>query len=440
MLDLEYREKEMRKAVLCGALVVVLGLATVAAANSWTVGPGGDYATINAAVTAASPFDDIRVLTGTYAETVVVNKANLRIWADPADTAILDASGYGVGIDILGGGDFTEIDGLEVKNTGYVDGRGAGIGLSGGADSVTIRNCYVHDNSNIAIQSFGDNTLEGISDHLIVEACRLENNGDSGVKLYGSSHARIEGNTFKNNSDYGILVWNYHTPAGYTLDDIQVIGNHMWTNGYGIKIDGNDADGVTNAVVAFNDMFYGSDRGIRLDDYVTNAKIYNNTVDWYQKEGILIEDSSDNAVLRNNIVNGPGQDGIKQEDSTGIDSDYNDIYEWGAGYSAANGFTEGPNSIYVDPLFTAPSRPPGYDTWDYTLQPGSDCIDAGLDIGYPYFGSAPDMGAFEHQPGGPIPEPISLIFFGTGLAGVFGFATRRRMRTRQKIGAHTRGC
>jgi len=28
----------------------------------------------------------------------------------------------------------------------------------------------------------------------------------------------------------------------------------------------------------------------------------------------------------------------------------------------------------------------------------------------------------------PIPEPISMIFFGTGLVGVFGFVTRRRMR------------
>jgi len=30
--------------------------------------------------------------------------------------------------------------------------------------------------------------------------------------------------------------------------------------------------------------------------------------------------------------------------------------------------------------------------------------------------------------GAPIPEPISLIFFGTGLVGVFGFVARRRMR------------
>jgi hypothetical protein len=27
-----------------------------------------------------------------------------------------------------------------------------------------------------------------------------------------------------------------------------------------------------------------------------------------------------------------------------------------------------------------------------------------------------------------IPEPVSLVFFGTGMAGVFGFVARRRIR------------
>ena len=30
--------------------------------------------------------------------------------------------------------------------------------------------------------------------------------------------------------------------------------------------------------------------------------------------------------------------------------------------------------------------------------------------------------------GAPIPEPISIIFFGTGIVGVAGFVARRKMR------------
>jgi hypothetical protein len=39
---------------------------------------------------------------------------------------------------------------------------------------------------------------------------------------------------------------------------------------------------------------------------------------------------------------------------------------------------------------------PDFDT-DYTLLPTSPVIDAGIDVGLPYNGDAPDMGAFETE-------------------------------------------
>ena len=386
-----------------------------ASGGSWTVGSGGDFATIQAAVDAAQPNDDIRVLSGTYTEMVTVNTSNLKIWAAPGETAIVsgeDTRNYG--IDLLAGADGAVIEGLEIKSTIY-SGGGAGIALHGGADNVTVRDCYIHNNSNNGIQTFGDGTLAGISDSLVVENCRLEYNGDSGVKLYGSSHVTIHSNTFVQNEDYGVLAWNYHTPGGYTMDDIQVLGNHMRTNGYGVKIDGDDADGMTNVLLAFNDMFYGSDCGIRLDDYVAGAQIYNNTIDWYQDCGIMIEDASDNAVLRNNILSECAGYGIVQEDSAGADT-YAFIRP--PGDAADSGLTEGLNSIYLNPLFEDPPRPPDYGTWDYTLGTGSPCIDAGIDVGYAYIGTAPDMGAFE------VPEPATLSLLALG--GVAALIRRRR--------------
>jgi hypothetical protein len=46
-------------------------------------------------------------------------------------------------------------------------------------------------------------------------------------------------------------------------------------------------------------------------------------------------------------------------------------------------------NISVDPQFVDATAP------DVHLQPGSPCIDAGVDVGLPYLGLAPDMGAFE---------------------------------------------
>lgn len=45
------------------------------------------------------------------------------------------------------------------------------------------------------------------------------------------------------------------------------------------------------------------------------------------------------------------------------------------------------HTIFTDPKLTS----------NYTLQSGSPAIDAGIDVGYAYSGSAPDMGAFEYN-------------------------------------------
>jgi len=51
-------------------------------------------------------------------------------------------------------------------------------------------------------------------------------------------------------------------------------------------------------------------------------------------------------------------------------------------------------NVSVDPQFVDLTVP------DVHLSPGSPCIDAGVDVGLPYLGSAPDMGAFEFGPAG----------------------------------------
>jgi hypothetical protein len=54
-----------------------------------------------------------------------------------------------------------------------------------------------------------------------------------------------------------------------------------------------------------------------------------------------------------------------------------------------------------DPMFVDPSNPAGPDgiywTADdgYMLNTGSPAINAGVDVGLPYLGSAPDIGAYE---------------------------------------------
>ena len=62
-----------------------------------------------------------------------------------------------------------------------------------------------------------------------------------------------------------------------------------------------------------------------------------------------------------------------------------------ATYSNIQDEWEGEGNIDLDPLFTDPEND------DYTLMEGSPSIDTGIEIeDMEYFGSAPDMGAFEY--------------------------------------------
>ena len=67
----------------------------------------------------------------------------------------------------------------------------------------------------------------------------------------------------------------------------------------------------------------------------------------------------------------------------------NTLYNW-ANYKTNSGQDDNSQNP-ADPLFTNP----GAD--DFTLQLGSPAIDAGVDVGLPYLGSAPDLGAFEKE-------------------------------------------
>jgi hypothetical protein len=67
------------------------------------------------------------------------------------------------------------------------------------------------------------------------------------------------------------------------------------------------------------------------------------------------------------------------------------VINQGTEYTPAqiNGGAFQTGNISVDPQFVDATAP------DVHLQPGSPCIDAGVDVGLSYLGSAPDVGAFE---------------------------------------------
>ena len=138
-----------------------------------------------------------------------------------------------------------------------------------------------------------------------------------------------------------------------------------------------------------------------------NTEVYNNTVyGVYHEQGenqdgaafAALGDGGSDGVLtvRNNILYGipdSGSVGLRRKgDSYLIASNnlyFNNAVDTLIEQSTTYTFTDEGGNVYADPLFV------DLDNDDYRLYSESPAIDAGTDVGLPYEGSAPDMGAYE---------------------------------------------
>lgn len=211
------------------------------------------------------------------------------------------------------------------------------------------------------------------------------NANNTAVTLEFSTDAAIvEDNVIDNMS--GCLLF---TPRpGDTITDVTFAGNlctHV-SKGAG---DGSNAD--------FVNMAPGG-----TDYSVDGLFIYNNTFladpnnrPWWGIElGGPSVGTITNVEIKNNLIAHTVSGGIVGGDNLQlIDISNNDIFDVVATTdpvfpgAAPTGLTYA-NNLHVDPLFVSAS--------DFHLQVGSPAIDAGVDVGRPFNGAAPDLGYAEH--------------------------------------------
>jgi parallel beta-helix repeat protein len=237
-------------------------------------------------------------------------------------------------------------------------------------------------------------------------------NSFAGITMSNHSSGKVFLNHFYNLSSYCLMCYSsateiynnifsdtLSTSINIRLDssDCHIYGNEI-TGFQGIHID-------YNSNPLLNDNLF---HDISLDAIVVNNAsfpiIYNNTV-VNCRNGIFLTITT--AVIRNNILTGCSWFGIKELWVGGppdtSDIAYNNVYRnalgnyIGGAISYGNLVTINSNGDSCDRYYNISLDPEfiGGEPFDYNLALGSPCIDAGTDVGFPYFGDAPDIGAFE---------------------------------------------
>lgn len=277
---------------------------------------------------------------------------------------------------------------VEMVNTHH--NMGPGLFISQGSDNL-ILNVDSHDNYDPYSRTGAGQNADGFGVHIganrpnnVVRGCRAWNNTDDGYDLIGAGSAVTIENSW---------AWSMGYYPGTTNPIPAGNGNGFKMGGFGGVWAANAPQHIIRNSVAFNNKasgFYANHHPV-ANLYYNNTSI-NNHPD-YNMLGIAQDGSAVNlGVLRNNIAY---LGSLTSNMST--DTAYN---SWTLPVTVNSADFQSVSTTGWDaPRLPDGSLPP---MPMFHLVSGSDLIDKGIDVGLPYTGAAPDLGAFE----GSTPVPL----------------------------------
>jgi hypothetical protein len=336
---------------------------------------------------------------------------------------------------------YLTIDGLEVAYPGSY-----GIGEQDPSTNLTglvIRNCIVHhigiksSNAAYGIEEWHTNSL--IQNNIVHDA------GRRGISLniYGGncqlSNVTIEANTMYHGfHTTGVDISGFGTG---TIDNVIIRNNLIYDDitevldqvesykSAGIFAKKEGVGSISNIYVYNNIIKNTTSNGVLFLD-IPNSFIFNNV--FYGVNPNLTEEfnallqvdgKSDctirNNIFYNNVVNVTNSFSCLHISSTGtVTSDYNLFYQPNISLSCIRWAGLG-NVVYSivewakyksetgqDAHSPTPANPLFVSSSDYHLQTGSPAINTGIDVGLPFSGKAPDLGAFQLQNASTIIIPV----------------------------------
>ena len=313
-----------------------------------------------------------------------------KFWAYPGETPIFDFTGLndrGVYISK----DYWHVRGIEVRFAGS-----NGICISSCGFNI-IEGCVTHDNG-----LEGTKLTGSAHDNLVINCDSYRNydakNHGEDADGFAAKSGVGTGNVFKGcrawlNSDDG---WDFYgCPNKVTIDScfafrngINVWGDGAWAgdgNAFKLGGAGDTASHIVMNSVAFDNAAKGFDQNYNTAGLtVLNGTAYRNAKDnfsFYQTPA-----SGHKHVMKNNIayLGGPNLDATTVQECN----------SWQIWPVAAADFISLDTSLVLAPRKTDYSLP---DNGFLRLEAGSGMIDAGVYVGIPFLGKAPDLGAFEYK-------------------------------------------
>ncbi|WP_290858927.1 carbohydrate-binding protein [Hamadaea sp.] len=389
------------------------------------------WASIAHAQAVAQPGDTVYFRGGTYAyvranssctsqtarvDAITLNKSGtsgspIRYWAYPGERPVFDFSGVRddcriKGFDVTGS--YLHLKGLEVtgvRQNNDLNHESWGIWISGNNNVFELINTHHHMGPGLFISGGAANLVLNSDSHDNFDS-RSSNGAGESADGFGSHYtpAGQAPNVFR-----GCRAW-WNSDDGFdlihTYSSVIIENSWAWRNGYipgtttssgngnGFKMGGfggaYDAGAVKHTVrfsVAFGNKaagFYSNHHPV-ANDYFNNTGFGN-----HPSFDMLGVDSNGAAVGRGNLRNNIAYTGTLTSNMTGTSSAYN---SWDLGIALSDSQFQSVSTSGWDAPRQADGSLPGLP--HLRLAASSTMIDKGTNVGLPYTGAAPDLGAFE---------------------------------------------
>lgn len=374
--------------------------------DALTVGEGGRYPTIQAAVDAAVPGDTVQIAGGTYREVVNFRKSGspgafITVKAKNGEKVIVDGSGVLPAISTAARGLLTLDRRQYIKISGLTVTRSNRHGIyAGHASNIVVENSeisYARDGG-ILVGNGSDVTIDNNRVHhnnAAAESGDIERSANEGVTLFQVTGFEIKNNTVFENEEEGIDVKN-------GARDGAVHDNNVYrNNGPNIYIDGaNDVRVYNNNVHdAKGQTKSGIGLAVESGGSARNVSIFNNVIHGNPGGGVdfWIGRYEDVQIVNNTIYDN-GKTAISARDGTVSDSAAINNIAYGNALKSVAGIAMEHN-LTSDPDFVDVAKD------DVRLKAGSAAIDTASAAKAPAFdftggarpvGSGPDIGAYEY--------------------------------------------
>ena len=275
--------------------------------------------------------------------------------------------------------------------------QGPGLFIAGTGSDNQVINCDSHHNYDPKSSAGDGENADGFGCHggggNLFSGCRAWWNTDDGFDFISAKGVCVVENSW--------AFYNGYVPDTFTSKGN---GNGIKAGGYGVPADNVPSPiprHIVRLCVAFRNKaagFYANHHPIG-GDWFSNSG-YRNARDF---DMLVLEGGTPDHKLRNNFGYGSSS---TLANFTGTDDSFN---SWTTGVTISDADFLSIDFVGMD----GPRQPDGRlpNVPFLKLQKGSDLIDKGQDVGFPFAGAAPDLGAFETG----LPEDA-----GTGSGGAAG--------------------